>query len=98
MGYESSVHIQGGNAVQLINFMMGELEDENPDIIFVGSQSQTVPATDGALKYYPISQYEFLLGTAPDCYILCVNVFDENSYIERTIAFLESVLSQKCCL
>lgn len=95
MGYESSVHIQGGNAVQLINFMMGELEDENPDIIFVGSQSQTVPATDGALKYYPISQYEFLLGTAPDCYILCVNVFDENSYIERTIAFLESVFESK---
>lgn len=95
MGYESSVHIQGTDAVQLINYMMGELEDENPDIIFVGSQSQTVPATDGALKYYPIPQYEFLLGTAPDCYILCVNVFDDNSYIQRTIGFLESVFEAK---
>lgn len=53
---------------------MKKMELNNPDLIFVASQSQSVSLMSGALKFYPIFQYEFLLGTAPDCFILSVTI------------------------
>ena len=91
MGYNSSVDVIGTNAIKVVNQMMGRIEDKDPDLIIVGSQSQSVPFTDGSLKYLPLAQHEFLLATAPDVYILCINLSDNLDYIKRTVTYLESL-------
>lgn len=91
MGYNSSVDVKGIDAIKVINQMMGRIEDKDPDLIIVGSQSQSVPFTDGSIKYLPLAQHEFLLATAPDAYILCINLSDNLAYIKRTVKYLESI-------
>lgn len=95
MGYESTVHVSGYDAITYINSLMGKIEDKNPDLILVGSQSQTIPVTDGWIGFYPLKQHELLLACAADCYILCVNIGDELAYIKRTINYLENILPSK---
>lgn len=94
IGYESSVSISGSKAIATINALMGKIEDKEPDLILIGSQSQTIPQHTGNLELYVLYQYDIIYGTEPDAVILCVNVFDHLDYVKRTIAFLESVI--KC--
>jgi uncharacterized NAD-dependent epimerase/dehydratase family protein len=91
MGYDATVKVDGFNAISVVNNMMHNIEKKNPDLIIVGSQSQTVAYSMSNLKYIPVSQYNFLHGCDPDGYILSVNFFDDIDYIKRTINYLESV-------
>ncbi len=95
MGFETTVHTTEYDSIMYINNLMGKIENKEPDLILVGSQSQTVPITDGWIGFYPIKQHEFLLACAPDCYILCINVSDDLQYIKRTINYLENILPSK---
>jgi len=95
MGYNSTVTVSGFDAVQVLNVMMGSIEDKNPDIIIVGSQSGTVPYSTFNLTYYTTPQIEFLLGTQPDAIILCINSNDDIQYIKRTLYTLEGLVSSK---
>ncbi len=90
MGYNSSVYIQGVNVIRLLNGVINKMCENGKDIIIVGSQSGTVTYDVGNIAQYNISQYEFLLGTQPDAVVLCVNPYDEEDYIQRTIYFIES--------
>lgn len=95
MGYDSTVSIKGLDSIKVINNLMGKIEDCDPEIIIVGSQSQSVPFTDSSLKYLPVAQHEFILATVADCYVLCINLSDEIGYIHRTIKYLESIYGSK---
>lgn len=95
VGYSSTVKISGLDAISTINFLMGQIEDRNPDIILVGGQSQTISLTTGNIGLYTLYNQELLLGSEPDICILCVNIFDEISYIKRTIHYLESFIETK---
>lgn len=95
MGYENSVSISGGDAVKTLNRFMHEIDLKKYDLILAASQSQTVPHNMGNLHFYPIAQHEFLLGTEPNVIVLCINPFDEISYISRTITYLESYIDTK---
>ncbi len=90
-GYASTVNAKEEEAVELLNSMMHELDQKDPDIILVGSQSGTIPASMLNNKYLNIQQQIFLLGTNPDAVILCVNIQDDISYIKRTIAVIENL-------
>lgn len=68
---------------------------KNCDIIITGSQSSVLPYDIGNLKMFPLKQYSFLMGTQPDAVILCVNPFDDDDYIFRTINFLEASVNCK---
>lgn len=93
MGYESTVEVSGVDSIAVLNQMMSNIEDKNPDIILVGSQSQTIPQQTGNLSLYVLQQHEFILATEPDAVILCVNIFDEDNYIKRTIDYIESIVN-----
>lgn len=95
MGYECSVYISGADAIKTLNRFMHEIDQKKDDIIIVGSQSQTIPHNMGNTNFYPIAQYEFLLGTEPDAIILCINPYDEVPYIRKTIDFLQSYINTK---
>lgn len=95
VGYASTVKINGLQGISTINYLMGQIEDRNPDIMMVGGQSQTISLTTGNIGLYTLYNQELLLGSEPDICILCVNIFDELSYIQRTVRFLESFIETK---
>jgi uncharacterized NAD-dependent epimerase/dehydratase family protein len=95
VGYASTVKISGLEGISTINYLMGQIEDRNPDIIMVGGQSQTISLTTGNIGLYTLYNQELLLGSEPDICILCVNIFDEIEYIKRTVRFLESFIETK---
>ncbi len=95
VGYSSTVKISGTDGISTINYLMGQIEDRDPDIILVGGQSQTISLTTGNIGLYTLYNQELLLGSEPDICILCVNIFDEAAYIQRTVRFLESFIETK---
>jgi uncharacterized NAD-dependent epimerase/dehydratase family protein len=95
VGYSSTVKISGLDAISTINFLMGQIEDNNPDVILVGGQSQTISLSTGNIGLYTLYNQELLLGSEPDICVLCVNIFDEIPYIRRTIHYLESIIETK---
>lgn len=95
MGYNSSVYIDGHDTIAYINECINELCQNNCDIIITGSQASVLPADIGNKGMFPVKQYSFLMGTQPDCIVLCVNPDDDMEYIGRTIAFLESGVEGK---
>ena len=94
-GYNSSVEISGNETVRYLNGLMHQMEKNDPDIIIVGGQSGIVPYDLVNEQQINIPQYEFLLGTFPDAFVVCVNPFDDVDYIRRSVAFLESVTGGK---
>ena len=95
MGFNSAVEIVGSQSVTYVNELMHKIELKDPDIILVGSQSQTLPRGSGNLGYYPINQFEFLLGIQADAFVLCVTVGEEPTFIMRNIAFIEAINEAK---
>lgn len=92
-GYESTDHLEPMEMITFLNEMVYQLESNNCEIIIVGSQSGTVPHQLRNLCMIPMKQYCFLLGTQPDSIILCVNDFDTDEYIERTISFFKATVN-----
>lgn len=95
MGYNSSVYIKEFDVVRYLNHIINLLCIEEKDIILIGSQSGTVPYDTGNIIQYTIPQYDFLLGTQPDCVVMCVNPFDDIPYIMRTKNFIEASVDCK---
>lgn len=95
MGYNSTVYVQGNEAIGVLNNIMRQIDMRNVDIIIVGSQSGTIHRVNYNLKYFSVVQTEFLMGTQPDIIILCINVYDDLSYIEKTKNFIESISGGK---
>lgn len=91
VGHEGAVYMKGMDSVYAVNQIMGQIENENPDIILFGTQSQTVPFQAGGVQDYPIYQHEVLLGCQADAYILCVCNDAPIDYIKRTISYLEGL-------
>lgn len=92
-GYESTDLLMPYEMVQVLNEAVYELEKDECELVIVGSQSGTVPHQLRSLDMIPYKQYLFLLGTQPDSIILCVNGFDSEEYIKRTIAFFQSTVN-----
>lgn len=95
-GYQSTVNLSGFESIVVLNQMVHELDMKEVDICIVGTQSGSVPYSNYNLSTIPLPQVEFLLGTNPDAFILCVNQHDDLKYIERTICGVESYFSSKC--
>ena len=91
MGYEGTVKIHSYDAILMLNAMMANIEEGEPDIIIVGSQSGTIPYDTSNLSMFPMGQLEFLLGTSPDAYLLVVDLDDQEDYVRQTIAVLENL-------
>ena len=89
-GYHSKTNIFRQNTISYMNTLINDISSKNTDIILAGCQSGTVTYDFGNIYNYTFSQTEFLLSIQPDAVVLCVNIFDENEYIERTIKYIES--------
>lgn len=95
MGYNSSVYVDGHDTIAYLNECINTLCENDCDIVITGSQASVLPIDVGNKSMFPIRQYSFLMGTQPDCIVLCVNPYDDLEYVHRTIAFLESSVDGK---
>lgn len=95
MGYNSILEVHGHDAISTINYMLYKIESKNPDVIIVGSQSNTIPEYNSNLIFYPTKQLEFLLGTMPDLVILSVNIDEDIDHIHDTIKSIEGLSKAK---
>ena len=95
IGMNSTVQLSGIDAIQYIDEIIAHMDKKNPDIVIVGSQSQSIPRGFESTGYIPVAQHEFILGTRADAYILCVNYNDDISYVARNISYLTSIYDAK---
>lgn len=89
IGYNSLMQLTPFQFISLVNHSLHSSECFGNDIAIIGSQSGTIPDYVNNLSYYPIFQYQLLIGANPDAIILCVNAFDSYERIERTLSFLQ---------
>ena len=95
MGYNSTVDLENGEIVLYLNDKMNELCLNGKEIILTSSQAQSIPYYCNNLLEFPSMQYHFALGTNADAIILCVNYYDELSYIRNTIYTLMGLMDAK---
>lgn len=88
MGYGSTAYLDGMDEIVMINYLLNKIQKKRPDIILVGSQSQTIPYDSGNLRYMPIHQNNLLYASDPDGFLLICNYFDDDEYLQRNICFL----------
>lgn len=90
-GYNANVSASAEDSVAVLNQMVWDACACNTkDVVIVGGQSGSVPYSHGNLSQYNFYGYDFLCGTNPDVFVLCVNPHDSVDYIIRTIKYLES--------
>lgn len=85
MGYNSTVRLSNNDIVLYLNNEINKLCRRGKEIILTASQAQTVPYYCNNILEFPNMQYHFALGTQPDAIVLCVNIFDELSYIRYSV-------------
>lgn len=95
LGYNSTVKINGYDCVSVVNNMLHNIEENSPDIIITGTQSETVAISVACVENVPKEQSYFLYGVNADGYVLVCNYFDSIDYIERTIQHAESINGSK---
>lgn len=84
MGYNSTVRLSNNDIVLYLNNEINKLCRKGKEIIITASQAQIVPYYCNNILEFPNMQYHFALGTHPDAIVLCVNLFDELSYIRNS--------------
>ena len=90
-GYNSNVKTNTEELLMIINRMIWDASDfDSCDVIIVGGQSGSVPYSHQNSHQYNFQGYNFLCGTNPDVFVLCVNPHDPIEYIQRTIWYLRS--------
>jgi len=99
-GYEVNRHVMPNETIQQVNSLMKNISKKSPDIILAGIQSATIPYVYSNVNYLTYKQFELLFGILPDVVILCINPFDDISYINRTISSIENYANSHvmCCV
>jgi uncharacterized NAD-dependent epimerase/dehydratase family protein len=95
IGYNSSVYLNQLETIVYINNLLNEMFENGSDLAIVGSQSNAIPYDFSNLSYLPLKQMTFLIATQPDAVLLCVNPYDSDEYIERTILSIENIVGCK---
>ncbi|MGM0124413.1 hypothetical protein IGI37_001790 [Enterococcus sp. AZ194] len=95
IGYNSTIKTIGEENIGYINELIQEVSTKKIDIILIGGQSGVVPYDFGNANQFNLLNQDLLLGTQPDAVLLSINVFDDLSYIRRTISYLEGLVDCK---
>lgn len=90
MGYNSGVELKEVEAIRYLNSIVHTLCIQDKDVIIAASQSGTVPYDMSNCSQLTIPQMIYLVGIQPDVVVLCINAYDTDELIRRTILFLES--------
>ncbi len=92
-GYNANPEIARYDTVSYLNYAINNLVKKDIDLIIVGCQSRTIPIDNGNLNNFTFAQIEFLFATQPDVIVLCINPWDDYTYIYNTIQFIKSAVN-----
>lgn len=87
-GYESGMKLSQREYIMLLNEMVWNMDKKGCDIGITGCQSGTLSYDYSNIRTILLEQQNFLLGTRPDFYILCINPHDDIAYVQRTIQYI----------
>lgn len=90
-GYESDIQLNQEEYVCLLNELIWNMDKKGYDIGITGCQSGTIPYDYSNIRTFTLPQQNFLFGTRPDFYILCVNPHDDIAYVQRTIQYINAI-------
>lgn len=90
-GYQANLNLNQSEYILLLNDLVWQMDKNGYDIGITGCQSATLHYDNSNVRYYTLAQQNFMFGTRPDFYVLCINPHDEISYIKRTIQYLNAV-------
>ncbi len=91
-GYDRTVSLSESDLAEVTNYLIHRIDVKNPDIILVGSQSNTIPYTIYNMNQMSLHQIGFLLGGNPDIAIICVNLYDDIDYVKRSVYAIENLV------
>ncbi len=96
MGHAMNVSLPVKLIIPYLRLKMKEIEAHRPDLIIVGGQGGTIPYDlNQRSDVYTIPTIRFLLGTAPDAFVVVVNDQDPDEYVQDTINALKSLAKGK---
>ena len=93
-GFNSTVRMDNRNFVSTINSLLYKIS-KGKDLIFIGSQSGSVPFLYNNMRQITLEQMDFIVAAMADIAILCVNIDDDIEYIGRTIDFINGAAKTK---
>ncbi len=92
MGYDGIVPNNPRDSIIMLNDMLRKSVKQDTDIVLVGAQSGSGVYSYQNTSLFPLETMHLLLGMQPDAILLCVNIFDDDDYIYRTIMCLENMI------
>ena len=95
MGYNSNCSHDSEKNILSINSLIHNIDMKHPDLIIAGTQSHTIPSSYYNVGQLPTYQQDFLLGVLPDACLLCVNEYDDATFVSNTIQYIESLASSQ---
>jgi len=90
-GYNQHIPLRLEEIYLLINQMLWNITNNNPEIILTGCQSGVLPYSYSNIKYFPTIHRICLEAMQPDVVVLCINPFDDIEYVRRTVYAIEGV-------
>lgn len=94
-GYNTAVHIYNEEVLLYVNNKMWEIAQKDNDIIITGSQAGVLSYAAYNTNTYPLVHQQFLQAVASDALIICVNSFDEISFVRSCIYVAEALSKGK---
>lgn len=89
-GYQSNIELTQEESVLLLNELVWQMDKAGHDIGITGCQSAAIHYDSSNVKYLSLGQQNFIFGTKPDFYVVCVNPQDPQAYVQRTIQYLNA--------
>ena len=93
MGYDGITPKNARDAITVINDMLNKCVTSETDIVLVGAQSGSNVYSCQNISLFHLETHNFLLAVQPDAIVLCVNSYDDDEYIYRTIMTLENTIN-----
>ena len=75
--------------------MLQEISSKDPELIITGSQAGLIPIDSSNTKYSTNKHQVYFQGICPDVIVLCINPYDDISFIEKTINVAEGISNGK---
>lgn len=94
IGYNSNINLQSYDYLQIVNKMIWDLSYKS-EIILTGSQSSLATYSTNNISHFPLNHQIFLESIQPDAVILCINPYDEDDFIEKTLNLIKGLTSAK---
>ena len=94
-GYNQEINLSVDDTYLLINQMIWNITNKNPEVIIAGCQSGLLSYNDNNIKFFPTMHRIVFEALQPDVVILCINPFDDIEYVNRVIKTAEGISEGK---